>query len=162
MDKTEWRGSKVPKSDLSAVAAQSSPESFRGSQFGAKVETNSNRELEMDKADRLKLVDEGAYSVNLIVRADGFQEQGFSALVLNELEDYPQVIPGATSPRASQIALQFVGLEPRIKGIFRQQLQSDLNVCRRIGVLSRQPPGRTDEGVGGQEQPFQARIFFMI
>ena len=58
--------------------------------------------------------------IDLVVCPDRLQEDGLGPLVLDELENYPQVVPGATGPRTRQFSREFVCLQRRLESILRQ------------------------------------------
>jgi hypothetical protein len=55
------------------------------------------------------------------VCADAFEQDGFRAFVLYELEDHAQIVTGTARPRAGEFAFQFVRLELRMKSVFGQK-----------------------------------------
>src|SRR4051812_45914084 len=59
-------------------------------------------------------------------------------LVLNELEDNPQIVTGATCPRSSQFALQLVCLQRRLKCISSKRFESCLQTSADVGILLHQ------------------------
>ena len=50
--------------------------------------------------------------------ADGFQQDGLDAFMLDKFEDNSQVIFYATRPRTGEIAFEFMGLEGGMKRVF--------------------------------------------
>jgi hypothetical protein len=84
-------------------------------------------------------------SEHLIMCPDGEQQDGLGALVLHELEDDPEVVTGAARPTALQIALELMGLELRVKGIFGEQFQSDPQALVDVRSLLEQPFRRSRE-----------------
>src|SRR5687767_287731 len=68
-------------------------------------------------------------SVDFVMRADGEQQDRLRSLVLNDLENDPQVICSAARRAAGQIAFQFVRSQTRIKCIGFKPLKGITN-CR--------------------------------
>ena len=50
-----------------------------------------------------------ASSIYFVMGADGFEQDGLAALVGDEAEDDPQIVPGARGPRPFKLAAQLVG-----------------------------------------------------
>ena len=104
----------------------------------------------------------GFHSINFVVRSYGFQQDGIAALVLLKLYDDAQIVAATARPRTGKFAFELVGLELRMKRIFRQQFERQLEFRRELRMLSGKAVGGTKERCGRQEQPFHARTLRMI
>lgn len=106
--------------------------------------------------------DGGNGSINFVMCADTFEQDGCLPLVLHELEHHTQIITGAARPRTNEFAFELVRLELRMKSVLGQQTQNRLQLPGSLGLLAGEPAGGTDERRRWQEQPFQAKMRLMI
>ncbi len=66
------------------------------------------------------------HSINLLVRSDVLQQNGFGTFVRNELEDEPQIVTGTSRQGTSQFAFQFV------ENLRMENLASKLRRCQTL------------------------------
>jgi hypothetical protein len=79
-------------------------------------------------------------SVDLIMGAQGQQEDGLLAFVLRVLEDDTQIVSPAASPTTCQATAQLVCSQRRMRCVSRQLLERRLDGRRRVGVCLQPPP----------------------
>ena len=100
--------------------------------------------------------------INLVVRANGFEQDGVCILVFDELKDDAQIVARAASPRAGQLAFQFVSLELRMKSVGDEQFERELKFRGGRRMFAGKTAGGTDKSGRWQQQAFHARILRMI
>ena len=76
--------------------------------------------------------------INLVVRPHGLQLDSLGAFVLNELKDNPQIVPGATCPRARQFTFQLVSLQRRLKSILGECFERGMQTRGNLRILLHQ------------------------
>lgn len=95
-----------------------------------------------------------AVSINFIVRTDAFEEDGIRAFMFHELEDDPQVVARAARPRGGELAFQLVGLERRMKRVFGQQLERELQFRGELRMLRAKRRAERTKAVDGSSRRF--------
>ena len=95
-------------------------------------------------------------SIDLVVGADGFKDNGRLALVFRLAKHDAKVVTTAGRPRTRQCAFEFVGAQRRGKRVGLQTLQERLQVVRRRGVFFEKASGSADERGRGDEAMLHA------
>ena len=83
-------------------------------------------------------------SINFVVRADAFEQNGVLTFVLHELKDDPQIVASAAGPRTCEFALQLVRLELGMKRVLGQQFERQLKFRCDLRMFAGKPGGRSE------------------
>ena len=76
------------------------------------------------------------HSINFVVRADAFEQDCIRILMLRELKNDAQIVTRAARPGRGEFALQLMGLELRMKGVFGEQFERELKFRGGRGMFA--------------------------
>ena len=94
--------------------------------------------------------------------SNGLQQNSFLSSMFYKLKDDTEVITGTARARTRELALQFVGLEPRMKRVGGKQFERQLQFRPELRVLVSEAPGGANKCPGRKQQPFHPKMRLTI